>query len=203
MTNLSKFKIIECMERTDISNRLVISPLLNKELQLADGAVDVRLGTQFIIIKRTEFMGLDPKDRLKIKERIRNYQEMVRVKFQYPFILHPNHLVLGSTLEYISIPNDLSAYVLTRSSWGRLGLIIATATYINSGYKGCLTLEIENIGEVPLALYPGTRVAQLVLNRLDGVGEYQGSYKCPTGPEFSKAHEDKELEFWASENNKP
>ena len=189
------------MEKRDLGERLIITPLLDKEKQITDGAVDIRLGTQFIIIKRTEFMGLNPGEKTEvIRRKIRHYQEMVQINIEEEFVLHPNQLVLGSTLEYISIPYYLSAYVLTRSSWGRLGLIIATATYVNSGFKGCLTLEIENIGEVPLTVYPGIRVAQLVINTLEGRGEYRGAYKFPIGPEFSRAYEDDELRIWTPKN---
>jgi dCTP deaminase len=198
MSDLSKSMIEEHM-CYPLEERLVITPLLNRKKQITDGAVDVRLGTEFIIIKRTSMLGLESKEAspAKIKKNIRDYQERVKIRIREEFILHPNQLVLGSTLEYISIPNNLSAYVLTRSSWGRLGLIIATATYVNAGFKGCLTLELENLGEVPIALYPGTRIAQLVLNKLEGKGKYKDrSYMYPTGPEFSKAYEDDELDIW-------
>ena len=72
MSYLSKEKIISFMEKP-LDERLIITPLLDKEEQINDGAVDVRLGTQFIIIKRTAFLGLDPRDRDEIRKNIRNY----------------------------------------------------------------------------------------------------------------------------------
>ena len=195
MANLSKKDILINLKKSKLDERLVITPLLN-EKQIADGAIDLRLGTEFIVTKRTEFLGLDPAKRNKGKSR-NVYQELIKVDFKNKFVLHPNQLVLGSTLEYISMPKTLSAYVLSRSSWGRLGLIIATATYVNAGFKGCLTLELENLGEVPLALYPGLRIAQLVIHELSSEGSYNGQYLNPTGPEFSKALEDSEIDFWA------
>ncbi len=105
--------------------------------------------------------------------------------------------MLASTLEYLSFPSGLGGYVLTRSSWGRLGLIIATATFINPGFKGCLTLELLNLGEVPLVLHPGTRVAQLVLHTVEGeLGVHKSRYALPTDPEFSRIYDDQELRFW-------
>ncbi len=196
MSILSKKEIEMLMMNDNPDKRLVITPMFDKKEQINDGAVDVRLGFQFIIIKRTEFTGLDPKDSDNLKKNIDRYQGMMRVRFRQPFVLHPHQLVLGTTLEYISLPDTIAGYVLSRSSWGRLGLIIATATYVNPGFKGCLTLELENLGEAPLVLYPGLRIAQLVLHTLKGTGHYGGKYTNPTGPEFSKVYNDKELVFW-------
>lgn len=106
---------------------------------------------------------------------------------------------MGSTLEYISLPTKLSAYVLGRSSWGRLGLIIATATTVSPDFKGCITLELINLGEVPILLYPGVRIAQLVIHTVEGEGKYKGRYSCPTGPEFSRIYKDDELDFWVTD----
>lgn len=79
------------------------------------------------------------------------------------FVLHPRQFVLGETLEWIHLPADLAAFVTSRSSWGRDGLIIATATGVHPGYSGILTLELTNLGEIPLRLYPGLSVAQLFI----------------------------------------
>lgn len=200
MSTLSRDKIIQYMKRP-LPERLVVTPIFNLDKQLSDGALDVRLGNQFIVIQRTSFLGIDPSEKKELKSRIGQYQAKINVNFQESFVLHPNQLVLGSTLEYIALPNDLTAYVIGRSSWGRLGLVIATATFVNPGFKGCLTLEMENLGEVPLTLYPGLRIAQLIFHTLKGRGEYgeDRTYQYPTGPEFSKIYGDKELEFWAKE----
>ncbi|GAH46269.1 unnamed protein product, partial [marine sediment metagenome] len=88
------------------------------------------------------------------------------------FILHPNQFVLGITLEWIHFPKDLAGYVIGRSSWGRQGLIIATATGVHPGFSGCLVLELSNSGEVPIHIYPGLRIAQLFVHRLE-TEEYQ------------------------------
>jgi dCTP deaminase len=107
--------------------------------------------------------------------------------------------VLGATLEYISLPEDLGASVEGRSSWGRVGLIIATACSIAPGFKGCITLELVNNGDVPLVVYPGLKIAQLVLYRAENAGKYLSpgaKYDCPTGPQFSRIHMDKDIELW-------
>ncbi|MCX6829593.1 MAG: dCTP deaminase [candidate division Zixibacteria bacterium] len=185
----------------DPHRRLIITPLLEKS-QVADGAVDIRLSTEFIVTRRTEFPSLDVKDAAEHAKNAWRYQTWQRINFGEKMVLHPNELVLASTFEYICLPNDIFAYVLSRSSWGRLGLVVATATAINPGYKGCLTLEMVNLGRVPLVLYPGLPVAQLILH-LASPGEFNAPYDCPTGPEpsnvYSNEKKREELKFWATE----
>jgi dCTP deaminase len=177
-------------------DRLVVTPLLDREGQTSGNAIDVRLGNEFIITQRTSFPAIDPTQESVIENRIGQYQEHIRLSFREKFVLHPNQLILASTLEYIALPSKLSAYVIGRSSWGRLGLIIATATVVSPCFKGCITLELVNLGEAPVILYPGIRIAQLVLHTVEGEGVYTGRYNCPTGPEFSLIHKDKEIDFW-------
>lgn len=197
---LSKHEIYRWLNK-DIDKRLVISPLLDWKEQIHEGSVDVRLGTTFILTQKTEFPQMDPtQGEEQLRDEIQKYQFRVSKRFHVPFILHPQQLVLGATLEYLSFPSGLGGYVLSRSSWGRLGLIIATATFVNPGFKGCLTLELLNLGEVPLVLYPGIRVAQLVLHKVSGkAGIHESRYRFPTLPEFSRAFADKELAFWGKE----
>jgi hypothetical protein len=71
------------------------------------------------------------------------------------------------TLEWIRLPKNLAAYVIGKSSWGRRGLIIATATGVHPGFKGCLTLELSNVGELPIAIKPGMNICQLFLHKVE------------------------------------
>jgi deoxycytidine triphosphate deaminase len=120
-------------------------------------------------------------------------QHAVGLAWGEKFVLHPNEVVLAATLEYIVLPGDLSAQVITRSSFGRLGLLSATAVQIHPHFHGCLTLELVNLGVVPVELTPGERVAQLVVTRtaLSDVDDHK-KYRCPTGPEFSRVRDDGE-----------
>ncbi|HLM61071.1 MAG TPA: hypothetical protein VK308_09720, partial [Pyrinomonadaceae bacterium] len=110
--------------------------------------------------------------------------------------LHPHQFVLAATLEYVSVPYDYYALVLGRSSWGRLGLNIATATTVHAGYRGCITLELRNLGETPLPLKVGLRIAQLCLIPVPIKGSEQGyfatsgKYIGPVGPEIPKIKDD-------------
>ena len=97
-------------------------------------------------------------------------------------MIHPHQLILACTLEYLRLPRDLMAYVIGRSTWGRLGLIVATAVGIQPSFAGTLTLELRNLGEAPLSLYPGQAIAQLFFHSVSGaeaadqgVSQYSGA----------------------------
>ena len=181
-------------------NEIVISPLFEFS-QIKEASIDVRLGNKFIVTRRSKLSGLDPgkADKLELRQQIRQSQEMIYVAYGEPFTLHPNEFVLGSTLEYFSFPSNVTAYVIGRSSWGRIGLVIATATQVGPGYKGTLTLELANVGVVPIVLYAGVRIAQLVMHALeepvDVDQQNAGKYQFSTGPQFSKIFADEELEY--------
>lgn len=168
-------------------HRIVISPLFEDDLQ--DTGVDVRLAPEFIAFRHSGTPVYDPLDN---DFDPRSTQESVYKAWGEPFILHPGDLVLAATLEYVAVPFDLTAQVITRSSFGRLGLITATAVGVQPGSRGCITLELVNHGTTPIALYPGTRVAELVFFTIaDPIeGAQPGKYWFSTGPEFSRVHED-------------
>lgn len=168
---------------------LAITPL--KPEQIGPASVDVHLGHEFIVFRQASIASLDIKED-RIGRNPHLYQEKVRKRTDDKFVLHPHQLVLGATREYVSLPEDIAADIVGRSTWGRTGLIIATATKIDPGFKGCITLEIVNEGVIPIVLYPGLKIAQLVLFRTEGKASYRGSYEYPTGPELPKLAKEKE-----------
>lgn len=190
------------MERP-LTERLIVTPMLDRHEALGPSSIDVRLGNQFLIFKRESFEVMDVgASHLESYENHR-YQERVVRPIGKKLVLHPRELVIGSTLEYVQIPRGLMCYVVGKSSWGRMGLIIATATKVDPGFKGCITLEIVNEGEIPLILYPGLPIAQLVLHTAPGDVEYAGSYSCPIGPEFPKLRPaDPKWSFWTRSNER-
>jgi len=107
----------------------------------------------------------------------------------YYLVLPAHHTVLGSTLEYIKLPSDVSGEILTKSSWARTFITIETAPWIHPLYRGCLTLEIANVSNTPVVLYPGVKIAQLVLlNTMRDIAkknkdEIEGTYFGPVRPE--------------------
>src|SRR5258706_7149492 len=171
---------------------LVMTPLLSAG-QVGDASVDVRLGNQFILFRMHNFGAFDAHDATEYLHRM---QSRHIVPFGEGLVLHPGTLALGATFEYLHMPNDLEAQVEGRSSWARVGLQIATASSIEPGFKGVVTLELSNVGTIPLKLYPGVRIAQLVFRTVipPVSNAYTGPRKnrCPVGPEFSKLHQDKD-----------
>jgi deoxycytidine triphosphate deaminase len=89
------------------------------------------------------------------------------VPFGSPFVLHPGRFVLASTLEWLKFPSDLAGYVGGKSTWARRGLIIETAAGIHPGFGGCLTLELANVGEVPIIIRPGMVICQVFVHKID------------------------------------
>ena len=168
-----------------IGSRLVVAPLLD-EAQVGPASIDLRLGTHFQVLRRTREAGLDLGE--QPQHVLEGVQERVDIPFGQKLWLQPNQFVLGATLEFLSIPGHLGAYVLGRSSWGRVGLIVATAIMVHPGFKGSLTLELVNEGDSPIALYPGTRIAQLAVHHLTAdtsapYGHGEAKYRAPLGPE--------------------
>lgn len=195
MSVLARKQILDRMSES--ADPLIVTPLL-EERQIGDASVDVRLGHEFIVLRKASVSHIDPTVRVQTRTESDTYrwQERTRISLFKAFVLNPGELVLGSTMEYVAIPKTISAAVEGRSSWGRLGLIIATATTVGPGFKGCITLELVNSGGVPLIVYPGIRIAQLVFQQLSGEGRYSGKYGCPTGPQFSRIHQDLEVGLW-------
>jgi dCTP deaminase len=154
-------------EERDFNKKLIITPILDWDKQLNKGAAsfDVRLGSWFMTPARSRLSELDPLSEAYTSETLKIVNEAYINIGEY-FVLHPHQFALGITLEWLHLPYDLSAYVLGRSSWGREGLIIATATGVQPGFSGVLILELSNIGEIPIKLYPGVTIAQLFFHRV-------------------------------------
>ncbi len=194
---LSKEEIVRRLDEGPLQERLVITPLLDRPLQIAGTSVDLRLGFDFILPRRANIAGIDCMSSSSelLSKRFNERVTLIRGK---ELRLLPGEFALGATLEFLSLPSDLAAHVTSRSSWGRAGLVIATAISVAPGFKGVITLELANLGVVPLVLRPGVRIAQVVFTRTNATESYSGRYACPTLPEFGKVHLDKDLPFWKS-----
>lgn len=163
MTVLGSKRLLELLYHTEnVADRLVVTPILDKKEQIGDSsaAIDIRLGTKFIIPQKTNVPHLDVGEQ-DFLDKFAESVETVYVPYGECLTLHPRHFVLGNSLEYFRFPPNLSGYVVSRSSWGRLGLVVATAIGIHPGFFGVLCLELSNSGEVPISLYPGLAIAQV------------------------------------------
>ena len=191
MTVLTGADIRRRLQETDLGKRLIISPLLEPSEQLRDDqcSIDVRLGFEFAIVSASSYGLIDEFDSETGSEStLKNLYERRYIPLGRGIVIHPHQFILAKTLEYIRLPHDLMSYVVGRSTWGRLGLIVATAICIHPLFAGPLTLELRNLGETPLRLYPGEAIAQLIFHRAreaetgetgvelsTGLGQYSGT----------------------------
>lgn len=199
MAILGKERLLKLMATAAIEDRLIITPLL-ESAQIGQASIDVRLGNDFIVTRRGNLVSIDP-----ASEDVRQHRYQTRhyVNFGESFYLHPHELVLASTFEYLRLPRSVAGNVTSRSSWGRAGLVIATATAVHPGFTGAITLELINLGEVPLVLYPGVSVAQLVLADCEGGEDYAGRFAYHTDAHFADIAQDKKKsqQFWVNPEN--
>lgn len=188
MTALSHQELLKALRMQPLDKRLIVAPLLD-EGQVGPATIDLRLGTEFIETRRLRKGVLDPLDDDDGSSQD-DREERVVVPLGDHLMLHPGQFVLGSTLEFIRMPFHMIGQVLGRSSWARLGLIVATAVVVQPGFGGVLTLELVNMGNVPMKLRPGLRVAQLMVWELGEATErpYEpaSKYGSPIGPEPSR-----------------
>ena len=141
------------------AGRIVIDPFDPTCVQ--PSSVDLHVDNQFRVFANSRYPYID------VKEEMPDLTELVEVKPDEPFILHPGEFVLGSTAERVGIPNDLVARLEGKSSLGRLGLLIhSTAGYVDPGWDGYLTLELSNVANLPITLYPGMRIGQISFFKL-------------------------------------
>jgi dCTP deaminase len=157
-------KYLEEGDKPEPTDPFVISPQPDlKELaESGSASVDLRLGTWFVTIRPAR------KSHIQIEDSEVQWQlaKTHYVPFGDQYYLHPGTFILGITLEWIRLPIGLGAYVIGKSSWGRRGLIIATATGVHPGFKGCLTLELSNVGQVPIEIQPGMKICQIFIHKV-------------------------------------
>ncbi len=169
------------------AGRILIDPFDPACIQ--PSSVDLHVDSQFRVFANSRYPYID------VKEEMPDLTELVEVKPDEPFILHPGEFVLGSTLERVGIPNDLVARLEGKSSLGRLGLLIhSTAGYVDPGWDGYLTLELSNVANLPITLYPGMKIGQISFFMLtteadvpygSAGNKYQGQ-RGPTASRFFK-----------------
>lgn len=158
---------------------LMISPLMDEQIQPA--SVDVRLGNTFSIVEDSSTGIITMKNEINYK-----------VIETDTYILLPGQFVLATTMEYFSLPNNLTAFVEGRSSLGRMGLFIQNAGWVDPGFKGEITLELFNANRCAIELKSGRRVGQLVFAEMDNdaLKPYNGKYQGQRGATGSRVFMD-------------
>jgi dCTP deaminase len=167
--------------------RLVIEPLHADDIQPA--SVDVHIDRTFRVFKVSSRPYID------VRERMDDLTEEVVIGDDHPFFIHPGEFVLASTLEVLTLPDDILAQVEGKSSLGRIGLLIhATAGFVDPGWHGKLTLELSNVAKMPIALHFGMKIGQLSFLRMStpvdrpyGSPELRSKYQGQMGPTPSRA----------------
>lgn len=153
-------------------------------------SVDVRLDRYFRVFNNSRYTHIDP------AQQQDELTTLVEAEDGQPFVLHPGEFVLGSTLERCDLPNDLAGRLEGKSSLGRLGLLThSTAGFIDPGFTGHITLELSNVANLPITLWPGMKIGQLCLFRLSSPAEHPygsaaagSKYQGQRGPTPSRAY---------------
>jgi dCTP deaminase len=171
-----------------VSGRLVVEPWDTGLVQ--PSSVDVRLDRYFRVFNNSQYTHIDP----AVQQD--DLTALVEPKDDQPFVLHPGEFVLASTLEVVTLPDDLAGRLEGKSSLGRLGLLThSTAGFIDPGFSGHITLELSNVANLPITLWPGMKIGQLCLLRLTSASEnpYGSSaagsrYQGQQGPTPSRSY---------------
>jgi dCTP deaminase len=182
------------------AGRLVLDPYDPALLQ--PSSIDVRLDRYFRVFDNSKYTHIDPSVR---QDELTSLVE--KDNDDEPFVLHPGEFVLGSTFEMLSLPDDLAGRLEGKSSLGRLGLLThSTAGFIDPGFTGHITLELSNVANLPITLWPGMKIGQLCLFRLSSAAEHPygsaeaGSrYQGQRGPTPSRAY----LNFQRFDTSRP
>ena len=167
-----------------------ISPLIEKFIQ--PSSVDLRVGTDFRVFENHKYSHIDP------KENQEDLTKLVTASVEEPFVLHPGEFVLGTTFEKVTLSNKVVARLEGKSSLGRIGLLIhSTAGFVDPGFSGYLTLELSNVANLPIKIYPEMKIGQISFYYLNspsgseyGSGIYGSKYQGQEGPTPSKSHND-------------
>jgi dCTP deaminase len=167
---LSDSELLKRLLHPDPTERIVISPLIHAPEQIGPSSIDVHLGTDFLVVERSDRVEFDPlMNDEEYKEWLKHVKSTSRYSVLESFILHPGEFALSTTLEFIGLPATIVGHIDGRSSWARQGLKVhSTAGNIHPGSRGFVVFELENVGPVPIVLYPGLAIAQLTFDNMEG-----------------------------------
>lgn len=170
------------------AGRIGLDPLSMELIQ--PSIMDVRLDRFFRLFDNHKYPFIDP------REQQDDLTRFVEVDKDEAFILHPGEFVLGSTFEFVTLPNDIAARLEGKSSLGRLGLLThSTAGFVDPGFQGHVTLELSNTATLPIKLWPGMKIGQLCFFQLSsesenpyGSSKYGSRYQGQRGPTASRSY---------------
>jgi dCTP deaminase len=162
--------------------RIVIDPF--DPINLQPASIDVHLGDGFRVFQNSRYPFIDPNIRQP------ELTELIMASVAVPFVLHPGEFVLGTTLEKVTLPDNILGRLEGKSTLGRIGLLIhSTAGYVDPGWTGHLTLELSNVANLPILLTPGMKIGQIAFEQLTtpvdrpyGHPELGSHYQNQVGP---------------------
>ena len=167
---LGDSKIALRLVQDDERERIYITPLIDPTVQIGPASMDIRLGPDALVFANVNFVCIDPllPEDVSISQ-LAAYSRTYELTPRAPLILHPGEFALAASLEYVRLPSNIASRLEGRSSYGRAGLLVhAIAGFIDLGFRGRITLELTNLGKLPLSLLPGTRIGQLCFFPCDG-----------------------------------
>ena len=172
------------------NNDIEISPLIEEYIQ--PSSIDLRIGADFRVFENHKYSHIDPKAQQD------DLTSLVTASIEEPFVLHPGEFVLGTTFEKVSLSNKVVARLEGKSSLGRIGLLIhSTAGFVDPGFSGYLTLELSNVANLPIKIYPEMKIGQISFYYLNSPSEseygsetYGSKYQGQEGPTPSRSHTD-------------
>ncbi|MEY3028747.1 MAG: hypothetical protein RL198_144 [Actinomycetota bacterium] len=170
------------------AGRIQLDPLELDFIQ--PSSMDIRLDRFFRLFDNHRYAFIDP------AQQQDELTHLIEVEPNEAFVLHPGEFVLGSTYEFVTLPDDIAARLEGKSSLGRLGLLThSTAGFVDPGFRGHVTLELSNVATLPIKLWPGMKIGQLCFFRLSsasdqpyGSGPSGSRYQGQRGPTASRSH---------------
>jgi len=175
----SRSEVIAMLDDRDSS--FVIQPRPPDDF-IGYGSIDLRIGSVFLSAERSSMASVRAKDPWEGAKLFRE----VRVAPGGQFVMQAHQFVLATTFEYMALPPTLVGLIQSRSTYGRMGIIAATAAYVGPGFKGCPTLELVNLGEVAIELEPYQPICQIVLLTANEQAIKPSRYQCSTRPDFAR-----------------
>lgn len=195
MQLLTRPEILASLDDAD-PNSLFLDPLVDRR-QIGAISVDLRLGYDFLVSVLTRKPAIETYPSGNVSKRaMQSYFQETRRRLGDRFVLYPHQVVLSTTMEYLSLPSNIYADIMIRSSYGRLG--IGASTRMQPGWRGTVPLEIFNHGNTPVEIVVGSRFCQAHLYRIEADMEYVGGglprkYFGNVRPTVSKADHDEDL----------
>lgn len=179
-------------------DQIFIDPLLSQE-QVGEVSIDLRLGCDFLVSVQTRKPSITLAQDSEFRDPAMFFQESRRDVGE-SFVLYPSQTVLTTTLEYVGLPNDMYADIVTRSSYNRLGITLHSM--FQPGFRGCISLELFNHSNIPVELIVGSRLVQARFHKISEDAEYLGDgnprkYVGHVRPTTSRAAQDQDISVLA------